>query len=391
MNSYARYCSILLAIFLSALTTSAIIIRHDRDDAKYIALGAKYPAVGHLGESVECTLIAPRWAITAAHTVEGYFNPSSDPYVVFTGKRYVIEKMILHPARINGTVDSSADMALLKLAQPVEGITPVLLYDKDDEVGKIITIVGRGETGTGLTGPVGEKSLVPRGATNKIEAVFENSFILTFDEPPGGTELEGLSGPGDSGCPALLEQDGKLYTLGVGSYNGGGEDDKTCCKYRTLDAFARISTRRKWITDTMAADPPSTILMWNAIALKKVESEKAFPATPVGKTTAALLTAFNSGQKQSMAKFFVEFGNPYPNLTPEKIVEAWGKFIDRYGKYGIHGYKQAGLYELAAIVYSTREKIWRVVYVRLDKSKPHKLARISMRDISPPKDVTPSR
>src|SRR5262245_44915243 len=150
-----------------------IIIRHDRDDAKYLALGAKFPAVGHLGGAVECTLIAPKWALGAAHTVEDYFSPGSKPFVIFGGKRYDIEKMILHPARLKGTADSAADLVLLKLAAPVAGIAPVLLYEKDDEPGKIITIVGRGKTGTGLTGPVGEKGTVPRGATNRIEAVFE--------------------------------------------------------------------------------------------------------------------------------------------------------------------------------------------------------------------------
>jgi hypothetical protein len=134
--------------------------------------------------------------MTAAHPVEGYFNPTSDPDVVFAGKKYVIEKMILHPARINGAIDSSADMALLKLAQPVEGITPVLLYDKDDEVGRIIAIVGRGEMGTGLTGPVGERSPVPQGATNRIEAVFENS-PKTRSAPKPGTV-----GPG----PGLVDR-----------------------------------------------------------------------------------------------------------------------------------------------------------------------------------------
>ena len=52
----------------------SIVIRHDRDDEKYLTLGAKYPSVGYFQERVGCTLIAPRWAITAAHTIEG--NPA---------------------------------------------------------------------------------------------------------------------------------------------------------------------------------------------------------------------------------------------------------------------------------------------------------------------------
>src|SRR5262249_30100112 len=155
-----------------------------------------------------------------AHTIENN-NPFTNLYVMFSGQRYEVEKAFLHPNRVKGSVDSSADMALLKLTRQVEGITPVLLYEKGDEVGKVVTIVGRGGTGNGLTGQTMPKGHTLRGATNRIEAALENSILMTFDAPPGGTNLEGIPGSGDSGGPALFEQDGKLYLLGVDSFNSG--------------------------------------------------------------------------------------------------------------------------------------------------------------------------
>lgn len=57
---------------------------------------------------------------------------------MFNGQRYEIEKIIIHPARVRNTVDSSADIALLKLKESVTDIVPALLYDKRDEPEKTL-------------------------------------------------------------------------------------------------------------------------------------------------------------------------------------------------------------------------------------------------------------
>src|SRR5690242_9873112 len=127
--SCAKCVKATIAILLTASCINAIIIRHDRDDALYIALGSKFPVVGHLNEQVECTLIAPQWVISAAHTIEDN-NPFGRLFVVFAGRRYEVDKAFLHPARVRSAIDSSADLALLKLSEPVQGITPAILYDR---------------------------------------------------------------------------------------------------------------------------------------------------------------------------------------------------------------------------------------------------------------------
>ena len=57
----------LLAAAGSGAQISAIIIRHDRDAAKHVALAEQFPAVGQVMPDGGCTLIGSRWVLTAAH------------------------------------------------------------------------------------------------------------------------------------------------------------------------------------------------------------------------------------------------------------------------------------------------------------------------------------
>ncbi|HYR26885.1 MAG TPA: trypsin-like serine protease, partial [Thermoanaerobaculia bacterium] len=255
-----RFLAILILAALLPAPAGAIIMRHDRDAARYRELAAKYPAVGALGDRVACTLIAPRWALGAAHTIENFFNPGSDPFVTFGQRRYRIDKIVIHPRRVRDAVDSDWDLVLLRLAEPVEGIAPVLLYDGTDEVDQIATLVGRGAAGPALPGATRTLG-VAHAARNLVEGAFEHSLVFSFSPPPAGEDLEGVPGPSDSGCPALLEKDGKLYTIGVGAW-GTETHDPAKSAYGSIDAFARVSAHRTWIVDTMAADPPSSIAMY---------------------------------------------------------------------------------------------------------------------------------
>ena len=201
---------LLLSLFLLPLYHApAIVIRHDRDDAPYRELGTKYPAVGRvLPNGLSSVLIAPRWVLTAAHVGEALMP--FDLRVRFKGSDYPVEKIILHPDWGKSDEAPGRDVALLKLARPVTDVEPAMLYDRKDEVGKLITFAGWGMTGNGLTGP-GEMDGALRGAHNRAVRVDDTTVYFTFDAPPKGEDLEGISGPGDSGGPALLEEGGRLY------------------------------------------------------------------------------------------------------------------------------------------------------------------------------------
>ncbi|HJQ39511.1 MAG TPA: trypsin-like serine protease [Thermoanaerobaculia bacterium] len=355
----------------------AVIMRHDREPARYAALGSHYPAVGMLGDQVTCTLIAPRWALSAGHTIEDYFNPNGTPFVRFAGKRYDVDKIIIHPKRVLRAVDSDYDLVLLRLKEPAEGIAPVLLYERDDEQDKIATIVGYGETGTGDKNTRNERGNV-FAANNKVEAAFEHSLVFTFDTPPAGLELEGLRGAGDSGCPALIEENGKLYTIGVGSFNSGSE--ATASSYGTIDAFARVSAHRKWITDTMAADPPSTVPLFGTYT-----KTTTLPDTPAGNAARSLLAAFNSGSIEKMADFYRAYGRRRPDEEIRKTAASWQALIDQYGAYTTLGYKEAGPLAIVVYVRAAKGDLGRAVAVVLEPEGEHRVKRMVMADTEEPK------
>jgi len=166
---------------------------------------------------------------------------------------YPIERVVLHPDW-RSEVDIYVDIALLKLARPVAGIAPVPLYSDTDEVGMLAIFVGRGGTGTGLTGPVRE-DLRLRAATNRVESVVGDSLLrFRFDSPgePDVTELEGISGPGDSGGPAFIERDGALYVVGVSVGQNARPANGNRGHYKVLELYTRVSAFAGWLSATLS-------------------------------------------------------------------------------------------------------------------------------------------
>lgn len=365
---------VLLVLVQSSL---AIIIRHDRDDQQYLLLGAKYQVSGFLQERVGCTLIAPEWALTAAHTIEE--NPAFiNYYVLFGGRRYEVEKIIIHPARVRGTVDSSADLALLKLKQPVTDIKPALLYDRMDEADKEVVLAGYGTTGNGIAGQNGERGKL-RAATNKIEGPLENSLLMVFDAPPFATELEGIGGAGDSGSPALYEENGRLFIMGVSSFNSGNAKQGTSSKYGTFSGYARISTRRAWIQATMKADPPDSL--WSE---KKEIKNGLFPKDAFGRRSQAFFESFNSGQEAAIAKFYADHRTPHrEGRSPQERAKGWQELMDQYGKYEVKAFSKQGKYAYAYLVYSPHAKTWRGVRIDFESKAPFRVTGIQMWDVDP--------
>ena len=60
---------IVLAFVISVfeLNSIAIVIRHDREEARYRELAQDTPAVVRFAASGMGTLVAPQWILTAAH------------------------------------------------------------------------------------------------------------------------------------------------------------------------------------------------------------------------------------------------------------------------------------------------------------------------------------
>jgi CubicO group peptidase (beta-lactamase class C family) len=241
-------------LLFNSATVYPIIIRHDRSDADYQKLGARHRDACVYVAGAGGTLIAPRWVLTAAHTV-GKLIPGSKSYdgtvlpkATVGGRDYAIDKIVQHPDW--NKPRSHNDIALVRLAEPVKGIKTTRLYREKDEVGKVVTLVGRGTTGNGRDGAKG-RDMILRAANNRVETADEKWISFIFDAPdsPNVLPLEGIDGVGDSGGPALIEKDGVLYTIGVASHSrsvDGPEDLYGMKFYHT-----RVSSFVDWIDETI--------------------------------------------------------------------------------------------------------------------------------------------
>ncbi|MBC8066093.1 MAG: trypsin-like serine protease [Chlorobia bacterium] len=311
----------ILILFLSALVSArAIVIRHDRDDARYLELAKEFKAYVDVVDAGG-TLIDPRWVLTAGH-VAREITPFSATAKI-NGKRYIIDRIIFHPDYVQQR-GGRKDLSLLRLSQPVTDVQPVGLYRNSDEVGQTVNFFGRGMKGNGNTGPTGEDGKM-RGATNKLERADNASVFFQFDKPETATDLEGISGPGDSGGPALLKVDGKWAIAGVSSANMG--NGFGLCKYGTTEVYARVSTEVAWIEKTLKDSLPSTPL-WS-----KPTAFKAWPKTRQGEVAEALIIAYNSGKSSTMETFNLAFRDPsvLTRRTPAQRAEGYENSYRRSG------------------------------------------------------------
>jgi hypothetical protein len=214
-----------------------VILRHDRPDAAALVDAADWPAVVTFFEGDGAgTLIAARWVLTAAHTAANI--PPAHRFPV-AGRPVTVANVVEHPG-------AGVDVALVELDTTVEWAAPVPLYDGADECGREVVLLGRGDFGNGRDGVLGQDQKL-RSVTNRIDDVNDRWLRFRFDAPPGGTELEGVGGEGDSGGPALIDHHGALKVAGVSSWQ---DHDGPLGTYGCVEHYARVSTQAEWIRST---------------------------------------------------------------------------------------------------------------------------------------------
>lgn len=236
------------------------VVRHDIPEAAFLARESDYPAVfalrrNELGHR-RCiaTLIDPQWAVTAAHCIGADIPAATSAgapghKVEIAGREAVIAQVISHPR----AAGSRADVALLRLRTPVTDVKPIPIYRGSDEVDRVVALPGWGSTGDGVKGEIKEDGLF-RVVENRVDRVENNRLYWAFDDPRTSSRaltLEGVSGGGDSGGPALMRAEEAWSIIGVGS--GQRDRGKRPGQYGVEEVFVRVSDFAAWIDSHIAA------------------------------------------------------------------------------------------------------------------------------------------
>lgn len=247
-----------IAICLSAfLFFSFIVRRHDINDQEYLKLARQFENnVCNLNlPDGNATFLSKEWLVTAAHVavdIETKFKNGEAHFINFMGKKYKVGKVVLHK---EWKKNKRHDIALVHLSEPVADAQPVELYQRKDEVGKLIYIVGNAGIGNGKEGLEKKTDWKYRAATNRIDEVNDYFVKFIFDSVETNsdalTELEGASGPGDSGGPAFVKEDNKLYLIGVGSTQSTKNTNGVEGIYGVVEQYMRVSNYSDWINKNM--------------------------------------------------------------------------------------------------------------------------------------------
>ncbi|MCA9050536.1 MAG: trypsin-like serine protease, partial [Planctomycetaceae bacterium] len=240
-----------------------------------------FEAVGVVGDSTggiaTGTLIAPQYALVAAHTVADV--PPGQITFTIGGTTHHIEKRYVHPDfdRTAAGTDTGNDIAILKLMSQVTGVTPATLTGSAPKLGEILNLVGYGQHGGALFGTRRE------GSTPPIGNVTETIFSWTQE-----SATQNDADPGDSGAPLFGDNNGTPTIIGIvsGGTGGPGEIGDTGINTR-IDVYLNWIqgiTGDLGVSDT--ADAPSIMFERESLTVDMNPGEIRIPFTVSGATDA---------------------------------------------------------------------------------------------------------
>lgn len=241
-----------LVVALSAVLLCGGTIDPRASDSKHIEFGKKFPFVARLlcrtrdgsrEHDGSCVLVGSKWAVTAAHVVDGM-----DEWVVVTddGKRHEVSGVSVHQDYKSGLF-SKGDIAVCRSKDDFGLKWYPPLYDRDDEKGRVATIAGYGMSGTLSSGRSNQSDGIRRAGSNVVDEV-EEGYVVCSTGRGVATSLEFLITPGDSGGGLFIQNS----LAGINSHVSARGREPPRGVYGEESGHTRVSEYREWIEKEMS-------------------------------------------------------------------------------------------------------------------------------------------
>lgn len=241
-------------------------------------------AVSVNGGTFSGALIDGQYVLTAAHVVGSQVStPGNVSFILNAGgvaSHVVAARIIVFPGFTGATPGKDGvwhdDLALIKLAAPVDAGIPVYgLYDGTLS-GKILTLVGYGG-GSGVNGaPIPASPNVKRTGQNRVDKMLPDDdggthdeiFLFDFDGPNASSNVFGSPRPanwtlgaaveaqfasGDSGGPVFIYDSGAWKIAGIAEFNGNVTGlPGSNVKFGSIGGGAAVAAYIPWIESILA-------------------------------------------------------------------------------------------------------------------------------------------
>jgi hypothetical protein len=235
---------VFLMVFLTGIVNAGTI-DPGTSDLKYLAQSSNFTYVGQLqGRTQDNKLfyasavaIDDDHILTAAHVIKDI----KSCILIVNKKEYVITEFVYPPQFNEDDTFGYYDIALGYSRDKLKLIEYPVLYENNDEVGRLCYISGFGMTGTFNTGAVkGDNK--QRAGSNIIDYIDRHLLICSPTIGKGKTSLEFIIASGDSGGGLFI--DGKL--AGINSCVLAVKQEPKS-DYATECGHTRISLHLDWI------------------------------------------------------------------------------------------------------------------------------------------------
>lgn len=253
--------------FAALLTfASPLAIRSDVEEARYLELGAKFPAVVQVGGLGSGTLVAPRFVLTAAHVPEMLqrMRKGKALEVAFGDKKIEVAKVHIPEAR--KAAPRRHDIALLELAVAApKSVKPIPLLDTKVRAGTPFVLAGWGILAKGAEGVkmspalMAAKTRARRAGWNVVSGIDEKEGLIkaVFDAPKDAHDLEASPCVGDSGGPILVARKGekgkpaRWHVAGVLAMIDDTDSDQIVGEYGESFGATPVASYTKWLRTTI--------------------------------------------------------------------------------------------------------------------------------------------